>query len=106
MGNSVSGFKGRSPSSIQPNTKIGDNAPTKDIPSETNRKLPNWAKLVIGSNIVMVHVVVILVGITDVPFTLSDASLAAYIVIAMGMPVGLANQTVRSALVGLFAAKS
>ena len=54
----------------------------------------------------MVHIVVIMVGIEELPFTLNDASLVAYILVGMGMPVGLANQSVRSALVGLFETKS
>ena len=54
----------------------------------------------------MVHLVVMFAGFKDMPFTLSDTALAAYIVIGLGMPVGLTNQTIRSALGALFGMKS
>ena len=51
----------------------------------------------------MVHLVVILVAIEDVPFSLNDAILAAYVVTGLGVPIGLASQAAKSALFGLFA---
>ena len=54
----------------------------------------------------MVHSVVVAAGIKDVPFTLGDAALAAYVVTGLGVPVGLASRTVRGALAGLFGIKS
>jgi len=54
----------------------------------------------------MVHLIVIMTGFEVIPFTLNDVPLAAYIVISLGVPVGLANQTIRVALEALFGIKS
>ena len=75
-------------------------------PPDGGRKLPAWAKSLIVVNTVAVHAVVVSVGIDVVPFTLSDAALAAYVVTCLGVPVGLASQAVRGALAGLFGIKS
>ena len=92
----------KSPFNILPNTKVKGSVPAKDIPVGNDKKLPDWVKMVIGCDIIMVHLVIILVGVESIPFTLNDTTLAAYIVIGLGMPVGLANQTIRSALAAYF----
>ncbi len=99
-------FKYKSPGDVPSNPKVGDGPPSEDVPPGSDKKLPRWTKWVIGVNLIMVHLVVILVGINCVPFTLSDTVLAAYVVTGLGMPIGLASQAVRSALAGLFGAKS
>lgn len=89
---------------IEDNPKAGIDTPdNRDEYEVDGRKLPDWAKGVIITNIVMIHVVVFLVGIDDVPFTLNDAALAAYVVVGLGTPVGLASQAIRAALSSLFA---
>lgn len=77
-----------------------------DVPAGSDKKLPGWAKLVIGGNLVMMHLVIILVGVECIPFTLHETALAAYVITGLGIPIGLANQAVRSTLVGIFGAKS
>lgn len=106
MGDPVSSFKARSSTDILPNPDLSGNVPIKDTPDGDKKKLSRWVKWVIGCNIIMVHLVVMFAGFKDIPFTLSDTALAAYIVIGLGMPVGLANQTIRSALGALFGMKS
>lgn len=62
------------------------------------KKLPKWAKSLIVVNTIAVHAVVVSAGTEVVPFTLSDAALAAYVVTCLGVPAGLASQAVRGAL--------
>lgn len=83
-----------------------DDGAQEDVPAGSDKKLPTWAKWVIGCDIVMVHLVVVLTGVDGVPFELSDAALAAYVVTGLGMPIGLASHAVRGALAGLFGVKS
>ena len=106
MGDPVADFRQRKPSDILPNPKAGDGGSGGDAPVGDDKKLPTWAKCIIVCNLVMVHSVVVAAGIKDVPFTLGDAALAAYVVTGLGVPVGLASRTVRGALAGLFGIKS
>ena len=99
-------FRRRTPPDVPYNPKAGDGPPSRDMPAGGGKKLPKWAKWVIGTNVGMAHLVVVLVGIQDIPFTLDEVALAAYVVTGLGIPIGLANQAVRGALAGLFGAKS
>ena len=105
MNDPVAEFRERSPSDISLNPKAGSDPSPSDTPAGDDPKLPTWAKWIVGCNIVMVHLVVILVGIKDVPFTLNDAALVAYVVTGLGISVGLANRAVRGALAALFGIK-
>jgi len=106
LGDPTSRFRERSPQNIRPNPKVGKNPSDKDAPASSDNRLPTWAKWIIGCNVVMVHLIVIMTGFEAIPFTLNDVPLAAYIVISLGVPVGLANQTIRVALEALFGIKS
>ena len=106
MGDPLSKLKARSLTDLLPNPNVSNDAQDNGTIVGSEDKLPRWVKMVIGSNVIMVHLVVVLVGIVDIPFTLNDATLAAYVVIGLGVPVGLANQTVRSALSVIFGIKS
>lgn len=106
MGDPVARFKRREPSNVLSNPKANDGDSDDDTPPGGGKKLPTWAKSLIVVNTVAVHAVVVSVGIDAVPFTLSDAALAAYVVTCLGVPVGLASQAVRGALAGLFGIKS
>lgn len=99
-------FRQKKPSSILPSRKVGDDSSNEDTPPSDKKTLPTWAKYVIGFNLIMVHLVVVMVGFTGIPFELSDGALVAYIVIGLGMPIGLANRAVRHALTALFGVKS
>lgn len=101
MNNAIAKFRQRKPSDIQPNPKA-DN----DESSKSPKKLPDWAKWIIGCNILMVHLVIVLVGVEDISFTLNDITLTAYVVTGLGVPIGLANRTVVNALAGAFGIKS
>ena len=96
----------KSPKDIRPSPNVDSNPPVGDTLPKDDRKLPLWVKLVIGSNIVMVHLIVILVGIDAVPFSLTDTALAAYIVLGLAVPIGLANYPIRTALGAIFGTKS
>lgn len=106
MGDPVARFKRREPSDVPSNPKAKDGDSGDDTPPGGDKKLPTWAKYLIAVNTVAVHTVVVSAGIEAVPFTLSDAALAAYVVTCLGVPVGLASQAVRGALAGLFGTKS
>lgn len=98
-------FRERKPSDTQSNPKVDDDTASEESPAGSD-KLPVWAKWVIGCNVIMIHLVVILVGVMDVPFALNDAVLVAYVVTGLGMPIGLASHAVRGALAGLFGVKT
>lgn len=102
----VARFKRREPSDILPNPKVKNADSGEDEPASSDKKLPAWTKSLIVVNTIAVHAVVVSVGIEAVPFTLSDAALAVYVVTCLGVPVGLASQAVRGALAGLFGVKS
>lgn len=106
MSDPIAKFKRRIPSDISSNPKAGQDLSSLDTPSGDDPKLPTWAKWIVGCNLIMVHLVVMLVGIEDVPFTLNDAALAAYVVTGLGIPVGLASRVIRSALASIFGIKS
>lgn len=99
-------FKQRKPSNIQPSRKVRNNVSGKDVPPGDDKRLPIWAKWVIGVNLIMVHLIVMLTGIEDIPFMLNDVALAAYIVTVLGIPIGLASQAVRNALAVVFGVKT
>lgn len=106
MSDPVTGFRDRTPSDIPPNSKTDGGSPYPDEPLSSNPTLPSWVRWIVGSNLVMVHVVVILVGIDAVPFTLGDVALVAYIVTGLGIPVGLSHQAVRGAIAALIGTKT
>ncbi|MCE2499056.1 MAG: hypothetical protein J4F28_08780 [Nitrosopumilaceae archaeon] len=104
----VTQFKRREPFDVLSNPKVKntDSDEDEDEPTGNDKGLPAWAKSLIVVNTIAVHAVVVSVGIEAVPFKLSDAALAAYVVTCLGVPVGLASQAIRGALAGLFGLKS
>ena len=104
-GDPTSRFKEKRQFDAPASSKVDRDAPAMDAPVGNDKKLPEWAKMIIATDLIMVHLIVILVGVESIPFTLNDWALAAYITVGLGMPVGLANRTVLEALANVFRTK-
>lgn len=95
LGNSTYNFKKLEPVDIQTaDTKVRDDSSNDDAVPSDKKTLPRWVKYIIAVNLIAVHLVVILTGIKDIPFELGEGALAAYIVVGLGTPIGLAHQAI------------
>ena len=99
-------FKTRSQYDLSSNPDVSSDVQVKDTTAGGEDRMPRWIKIIIKSNFVMMILVIMLVGIVDIPFTLDSTVLTVYIVVSLGMPVGLKNHTVQNALSAIFEMES